>query len=650
MNEYIAWAVVHLGLWFLMLVVAFSLGRLLLRRIQFDSLAERVGFTLTAGFGVCALLLFALGLVGLLYEKVILGLTVAGSLAGLVQLALSRQLDLRKGWRRWREMSSLQTAAMIILVSLLLGYWSLLLITTQYPSIHWDATSHHLPLARAFLSEHRIVALMGIPHPVMPALNHMLFAWGLALKDEILAQMVEHTFLMLTALGLYAWGKRLGSRLFGLAVAAFWLANPLILWLGESAYVDISLVCFIFFGVYALRLFYDSRQPRWWLLAMMLLGMAAGVKLPGLFFIITGGGLGLWMLLRQRLSRKLITASDSQLGLEPSPGESSPFTFKSFVQGNVIALFFLLPWYIHIYHHTGNPIWPTFPQWSQGIWGAPAVVENTNNWLKNAAEPRTLTNFLLLPIDWLRYPSRFYAESHLTLFPLIVAWPISWLFALWNRSIRWWVLWALSFTLYWFMFPHQLRYWLPSLPFAALALYESMGWILEKLTRSALIKGGVWVTLMFATFFYEGRLLWGEIKSKQWPPVTAATRENFVARLSGYQAVKYINRQFEPGDSVCMIGGSYLNYYLKAPVLDLFGLLQSGKLPQFRWPEDQLWQGWLESQNINWIFINHADQQGALAIPKRNLVLNPIWPDYELVYSDSATWVFRRKPVPPERF
>jgi hypothetical protein len=162
--------------------------------------------------------------------------------------------------------------------------------------------------------------------------------------------------------------------------------------------------------------------------------------------------------------------------------------------------------------------------------------------------------------------------------------------------------------------------------------------------------GAVWVTLSLAAFLYAGRGVWGEIKAKQWPPLNPLMRENFVARMSGYRAVKYVNKQLQAGDAVCVIGGSYLNYYFDAPVLDLYGLLQSGKLPRFRWPDDQPWQQWLESQNINWIFLNYGGGQGNLAIPRRNLVLEPFWPDYELVYADNATWVFRRKPVPPERF
>lgn len=648
MNEYISWAITHLGAWCLILLAAYAIGRTLLHRFQFDSLAERVAFTLVLGLGACALMLFALGLVGLLYVGVVVSLTVIGALAALIQLAGSWRKAPRLNLRRPSEYFSLRGAALILLIGLLFGYWVLLLVTTQYPPFHWDATSHHLPLAREFLSQHRIVALMGIPHPVMPALNHMLFAWGLALKDDVLAQMIEHTFLMLTAIGLYAWGMRQGRRLFGLALAAFWLANPLVLWLGESAYVDIALICFTFLGVYSLRLFWESEQPGWWLLGMALLGMAAGVKLPGLFFIIVGGGLGLWRLARLRLKRKPAAAAVGSTDSEPSTVGLPQFNYKLLLQGWALALLCLVPWYAHIYYHTGNPIWPTFPQWSSGIWGAPAVVENTNSWLKNAAEPRTVVNFLLLSVDWLRYPGRFYAESNLTLFPLIAAWPLAWLFV-WKRSVRWWVLWALSFTLYWFMFPHQLRYWLPALPFAILALYESLRWAIERFTRSTIIAGTIWVSLTIAALVYGGRAVWGEIKTKQLPPVNPDAREIFVSRLGGYRAVKYLNKQLQEGDAVCMIGGSYLNYYINAPVLDLYGLLQSHKLPRFSWPADQPWQQWLESQNIDWIFLNYASEQGVTVIPRRNLVINPFWPDYELVYADDATWIFCRKPVPPER-
>jgi hypothetical protein len=645
--EYIVWFSVHLGLWGLMLLAAASLGHLFLRKYEFDSRVERSVFTLSLGLGLSALLIFTLGIVGLIYKELLFGLTIAGASIGIAGWVRSR-----KRWRlvslpQWRKHLSLRGALLLLLGLTGLGYWGLLLVSTQYPPRHWDAMSHHLVLCREFLSNHRITALPGIPHPVLPELNHMLFVWGMALNDDILAQMAEHTLLMLTAVGLYAWGNRQGRPFFGLAVAAFWLGNPLVLWLGESAYIDIGLVCFVFLGVYALRVFLESGDFKWWYLAMSLLGAAAGIKLTGLFFVIIGGFVGLWVLVRHRLSWDL---GAKHRILKPDLGKSgrTRLTLRTLVWGYLVALALLLPWYAFIFYHTGNPIWPTFPQFSRGIWGSPAVAEGMNSWLKYAAEPRTLKNFMLLSIDWMRYPATFYAECNLTLFPLIVIWPLAWVIALWNASVRWWVFWALSFTIYWFLFPHQLRYWLPALPFAGLALFEGIQWVMGKTLRRPILHTTVWIVLALCAVVYGARAVLEELKIKGSPPVTPQERESFVSTIEGYGAVRYVNKQASADDTACVVNASYLNYYLKPHTLDLFGILQAGRLPQFHLPEDEKWLKWIESRNVTWILVNHANPPSFLRIPNQNIVLNPIWPDWELVYADSIIWVFRHTPVPPE--
>jgi hypothetical protein len=656
-----------------MLLAAAGLGHLFLRNHQFDSFVERLVFTLALGLGLWALLIYALGILGLLYVPVIYSLTIAAGLGTVLYLLFRQRLYRAIRLPVWRKFTTLRGALGITLLGLATGYWLLLLATTFYPPVHWDAISHHLLLCREYLVAHRLFAVMGNPHPVLPALNHMLFTWGMALLDDNIAQMIEHSFLMLTALGLYSWGKRQHRPLFGLAVAAFWLGNPLVLWLGESAYVDICLVSFVFLGVYGLRVFWEQREVQWWYLAMALLGLGAGVKLPGLFFIIIGGCLGLWLTLKPRLNLPFLARKPLPEAIEedeehPSlvpQGESMPvneppllpvnqepqrlFSFPAFLRGCAIAILLLIPWYAYIFYYTGNPIWPTFPEFSRGDWGSPAVIENTNSWLKNAAEPRTLVNFFMLSVDWIRYPSRFYAEINLTLFPIIAIWPLAWVVAIWNRNVRWWALWAFGFTAYWFIFPHLLRYWLPALPLAGLALYESIRWLLEKLFKSAILQAAVWILLTLAAFLWAGRGIHGELKSKGLPPTNSKTREAFLSPMGGFSAVKYINKQASASETVCIINGSYLNYYLKPHTVDTFGLLQSGRLPSFLWPEDEKWLRWLDSQNVSWILLIHANAPPFLKIPKQNLVTNPIWPDYELVFADSQTWVFRRKPVPPER-
>jgi hypothetical protein len=651
MKELIVWIILHLGCWSLMLLVATGLGHIFLRKYQFDSFVERLVFTLSLGLGLSALVIFTLGILGLLYVGVIFSLTAAGALGTVIYLFLWRKVHKLIRLPRWQEIYSLRGVVIIFLMALAAAYWGLLLLSTLYPPVHWDAISHHLVLCREYLAAHRLFAVMGIPHPVLPTLNHMLFTWGMALQDDIVAQMMSHTFLMLTALGLYSWGKREQRPLFGVAVAAFWLGSPLVLWLGEAVYVDICLVNFVFLGVYALRIFMQQRDVRWWYLAMALLGFGAGVKLPGLFFIFIGGVIGLWLTIEHRINWKFFARKRKpQEEIETNTEQQLPFTFPAFLRGCVIASILFLPWYAYIFYYTGNPIWPTFPQYSRGDWGAPAVVANANNWLTVAAEPRTLVNFLMLPVDWIRYPARFYAETNLSLFPLIIAWPIAWVIALWNRDVRWWALWAFGFTVYWFLFPHQLRYWLPALPLAGLALYESIRWLIEKISKSAIVHAAVWITLTLVAVMWAGRGIYGEVKFKGLPPTNAKTREAFLSPMGGYSAVKYINKQADRTENVCIINASYLNYYLKPQALDTFGLMQSGKIPYFHWPEDEQWVRWLEYRNANWILVNHTPTPDYLRIPKHNIVTNPIWPDYELVYADTQSWVFRHKPVPPEKF
>ena len=81
MIDYFVWIILHLGAWALMLLASAGAGLLFLRDCRFDSLLERAVFTIAAGLGCWGVLLFLLGLAGLLYTAVIIGLTVAAATA-----------------------------------------------------------------------------------------------------------------------------------------------------------------------------------------------------------------------------------------------------------------------------------------------------------------------------------------------------------------------------------------------------------------------------------------------------------------------------------------------------------------------------------------------------------------------------------------
>lgn len=641
------WAIVHLGAWGLILLAAAGAGHLFLRKTPFHSFVERCVFTLSLGVGLWALALFSLGLAGVLHRGLIIGLTIAsaaGTVLYLVRLYQSSRLPRLPSLRALLKPNQLLGSSLAVLAS---AYWMLLLLLTQYPPVQWDATSNHLVLAKTFLEQHRIVPVMGVAQPVVPALNHMLFVWGLAVRDDILSQMMEHTLLMLVALGLYAWCAREDRRIFGIAAACLWLAHPIIIWLGRAAYTDVGVTCFAFLGVYALRLFWNDRRTAWWYLSMLMMGMCAATKLSGLFFLALGCGFGFLVLAQSAIGSKLSLRGDRRIvgstTVEPEP----LIGWKSILAGWALALLIAFPWYGFIAYETGNPVWPAFTELSRGAWGAPEVQTNFSLMLKFAAGPRTFESFLKLPFDWKYHPERFEAETSPPLSPLMLFWPLAWIVALWSRRVRWWAAWSLAFTVFWFLNAQQFRYWLPALPIAGLALYESLRWFIERFWKSALLHNLFWAALILFTIAWGSRRIVREALIRGVPPVTASARGEFLLRsYPGINAIQFMNDYSSKDETVCVIGGSWLNYYFQPRVLDLVGPFYAKSRPAFRQANDQRWNEWLETNDVTWIFINHEEPQG-LMIPKRDNITTAVEPDYELVFADSQVWIFRRKPVPP---
>ncbi len=607
MIELIVWVILHLLALGLMVLAAFGAGCLPLRRIDFHSALERATFTVALGFGLYGLALFLLGLAGALYREVILALTAAGDLYGLIFLARHRE-HIKSNLRSL-------TLAKSFLILAGLGCWMFVLWPTLYPSTDWDATSNHLVLARDYLSTHRIISHEGIPQPVLPALNHLLFTWGIAVKDDISAQMIEHVLMMLIALGIYSLGQRRNRAAWGLAAGVFWLAHPLVLWLGQSAYVDIGVTAFAFLGVLALRNFFESRESGWWLIAMSLMGMAAGVKMPGLFFLAAGAIMGLWALAKSLIS------------------------WKELIRGGALAFLIAAPFYALIAYHAGNPFWPVLTQMSQGVWAEPPIAQ-FNNWISNVGVAKTPVNFLLLPFYLAFELERFLPEPRIC--RLIVFWPLAWIISIRDREARWWTLWALSFMAFWFLTSQQVRLLLPALPFMILALYESARYIAEKIFKSVAIRRAIWIIAAACALILTARAGLNLLRGSRLPPTNETARDAFLMKFyGGYAGVRYINERSTKDEAVYVINGSWLNYYFKPGVIDSMGLVQRTHWPSYRWPDDGDWVKRLESKGVAWILVFYPGYPLGMKIYKDDPAWKPHWPPYELVYQDTQVWVFR---------
>ncbi|MGE0126741.1 MAG: glycosyltransferase family 39 protein [Blastocatellales bacterium] len=621
LSKYIVWGISHFGWLSLMLLCAFGAGSLFLRRCNFHSLVERIVFALALGMGVWALALFVLGLCGALYRPVILSLTIISALATAFHLIREARGRLSLSSLSWKECFRPGRLMVFALVVVSLAYAGLLALAAQYPPLHWDAISGHLPLARYYLEDHRVLPMRGAAFPLLPALNHLLFSWALALKDDILAQLIEYTFLMLTALGLFTWGQRQQQPGLGFAAAALWLSYPLVLWLGESAYVDVGTTCFAFLGVYALRVFWDKQESAWWLLASALFGMAAGTKMPALFFVAAGAAFGLWMLMRSRI------------------------TWRELAQGWAIVLLVTIPWYGFIAYYTGNPVWPMFPQFTRVEWVS-STKETFNNLVGGGGLPKTALNFIKLPY-YLGMKRLFFWDNGKGLSPVIALLPLAWIIAIWHRSVRWWVLWILIYTAYWFTFASFLRYWLPVVPLVGLALYEGLGWVMGKVSKSSVIHNAVWITLAVLAMRHGYYVVEQDLNLKGRLPITAERRDAMLTNLlTGYGGAEYINRHAQPGDTVVYIDGNYLNHYIQPRVTRLIrGILSYDKATStLVWPTENEWVDRLEAKNTTWVLLQHD----GITLPEQSPFDRPGGRLYEHVYAGSGAHVWRRTPLPPD--
>ena len=207
------------------------------------------------------------------------------------------------------------------------------LLLALYPPIDPDPGIYHLPFARGFMESPGLPFFASLRFPIFPQLGELLFAIGLRLDGTTGAHLVEGAMALFTALLLWVWGRDAGGEAAGLVAAALWLGNPMVIFLGSTAHVDVGLACFVFAGLYCLERARTDPRPAWPVLAGAFLGGAAAVKYLGLFFLAAGAAA---MALRRQ--RRLAAAFA------------------------LAALAVTLPVYAHILRRTGNPAFPFFPQ------------------------------------------------------------------------------------------------------------------------------------------------------------------------------------------------------------------------------------------------------------------------------------------------
>jgi hypothetical protein len=173
----------------------------------------------------------------------------------------------------------------------------------------------------------------------MPFLIHMIYAVCLLAKTDIAAKLFSLLLTLTTSVALYGFCRRFFNCTIGLVAMFGFLAASMVIEVGVTTRIDVSLAGMLFLATYAMIIHLETGRIGWLFTSAILSGFALGIKLNALTWI----GCVLLMFLFEsivRLRRNIVRVT------------------KSAVFYGVIALAVGSPWLLKnlIWFH--NPIYP----------------------------------------------------------------------------------------------------------------------------------------------------------------------------------------------------------------------------------------------------------------------------------------------------
>lgn len=322
-------------------------------------------FAMCLGLSSVSLVMLSLGLCGRLMRwPLIISLAVPCVVEAVIRARrppcvasdpLTDQSSRRTHWSRFGWVVAICMAPFVF--GMFLGAMS--------PQTDFDVVEYHLGGPKEWFQRGQIVRL---PHNVytnFPFLSEMLILAGMVLYGDwqwgaLAGQAVTAGFAPLTALGLFAAGRRWFSEATGWLAALVYLTSPWTYRISIIAYAEGGLSCYLFAALYALLLFRDQildtepraaeRRWRFALLAGLLAGSAMACKYTGLVSVVIPIEI-------------LLTV----IALRDAHSARLRHTFETIVAYSLGVCAAIGPWLLKNLIATGNPVYPLAVQVFGGI-------------------------------------------------------------------------------------------------------------------------------------------------------------------------------------------------------------------------------------------------------------------------------------------
>jgi len=334
-----------LAIWLAILWACYGAGARILERLRAGAgtVAEEFPFAAALGMGLLAYLLLAVGLLHWLSPWVGIGLVALLAALGarhMVRLLLT--LLSPRSWNiDWRAAAPL------------LGFFAAAIAITLIGALapatdnDYDGLFYHLAIPKVYLRDGGIHPIPWLSHSNFPFTLEMLYMLGLMLRGQVLAKLFHFGAGWLTALALFAFGRRWWSARAGAIAAALFAAIPLVAWLMMSAYNELAFALFAFLAIFALARSRQAEEGGWLWVAALMCGLALGTKMLAGAVVVFGVLALVWAAVWEHLGRR---------GLVRVVGFAA------------VAAAVAAPWYVKSYLWTGNPVYPFFYGLFDGRW------------------------------------------------------------------------------------------------------------------------------------------------------------------------------------------------------------------------------------------------------------------------------------------
>jgi hypothetical protein len=515
--------------------------RLLRPSVGRDS-AEGTVFAFALGLTFLSLATLALGLAGLLSHGLFMGLCLA-------PFFLECALVIPRGRKRpiadesHADVRSAKSPFFWLLIAAMVPFVCVMWLGSMSPERDFDVLAYHFEGPKEYFEAGRITFL---PHNVytnFPFLAEMLVLLGMVLRGDwywgaLVGKCVLFAFAPLTALTLYAAGRRYFSPQAGLVAALVFLSTPWIDRITIIAYVEGPLTFFLAASLLAALIAIErfrEKLPaaRDVLLVGLLAGSGMACKYTGLLQVVVPMGLaivgGAWLVLRG------------------SPNRSSSM-LKAVVAFSLGVAITIGPWLLKNLYETGNPVYPlAYNLFGGRGWSPELNARFVPNHSPHKFGPADLGQNVLDVIadnDW----------SSPLLFGLA---PLTLLVRRQRGLLL--GLWLLVGYLFfaWWGFTHRIdRFWVPIIPVVALLAGVGATWTSATAWRWI---AGLVIALMLwfnfaliagdGTFYGTNKEAWEISGYNAWLSDLYQSREN-----AAYPYFSFMNRQLPKGVKVLDVG------------------------------------------------------------------------------------------------